>query len=263
MTDLRGRAPARAAMEKFISFRGTKEIVELPLGLVWVRPAAMNWLRGTRGELFMARELAKLGPEWTVLHSVLVGDRGDIDHIAVGPPGVFPINTKRLVDGEVRVNGSEFRNNEWERDYLAKAADENDRFVRLLTRHGVSAPVLPIIAISGAETLKVKGAPHWRDRNIGVVAVKDVVPRLLRRQVRLDESEVARAAEVLSDSTLWSHRTSEVGEDADLLRAFRLIDRGVGRLRNLLILGLALASIGFAWWASSTFIAWALRSAGY
>ncbi|MBG6212216.1 hypothetical protein RCH23_000129 [Cryobacterium sp. CAN_C3] len=39
--------------------------------------------------------LSKLGPEWTVLHAVPVGSgSSDIDHVVIGPAGVFTINTK-------------------------------------------------------------------------------------------------------------------------------------------------------------------------
>ena len=50
--------------------------------------------------------LAQLGPEWTVLHSVPVGrGKSDIDHIAIGPPGVFTINTKFSPGKDVWVAG--------------------------------------------------------------------------------------------------------------------------------------------------------------
>jgi hypothetical protein len=39
--------------------------------------------------------VSKPTPEWTVLHSVPVGTGStDIDHIAIGPAGVFTLNTK-------------------------------------------------------------------------------------------------------------------------------------------------------------------------
>ncbi|MBL0886247.1 nuclease-related domain-containing protein [Myceligenerans indicum] len=51
-----------------------------------------------RGERAVARELrAFLGrhPQWRVLHSIVVSARGtDLDHLVIGPRGVYTINTK-------------------------------------------------------------------------------------------------------------------------------------------------------------------------
>jgi hypothetical protein len=44
------------------------------------------WYLGALGEVQVAERLAKLGPDWTVLHSVPIGERGsDIDHVVLGP----------------------------------------------------------------------------------------------------------------------------------------------------------------------------------
>lgn len=54
-----------------------------------------NLARGIESELATAAELAKLGPQWTVLHSrALPGTNVDVDHIAIGPPGAIVIDSK-------------------------------------------------------------------------------------------------------------------------------------------------------------------------
>jgi hypothetical protein len=61
-----------------------------------------RWLRGTRGERKTERALrplSRLG--WSFFHDLPTG-RGNRDHVAVGPGGVFLIETKRP-DGEVSV----------------------------------------------------------------------------------------------------------------------------------------------------------------
>ena len=51
--------------------------------------------------------LRKLGKGWHVLHSVPVGDRGaDIDHVVIGPAGVFTLNTKNHTGQRVSVTAS-------------------------------------------------------------------------------------------------------------------------------------------------------------
>lgn len=60
-----------------------------------------HWRAGADGERRTAAALGDLGPEWHVVHDVPDG-RGNIDHIAVGPAGVFVIETKNL-NGKLRI----------------------------------------------------------------------------------------------------------------------------------------------------------------
>lgn len=51
--------------------------------------------QGAAAELQTAARLLQLDDEWTVLHSrELVGSRADVDHLALGLPGVFVIDSK-------------------------------------------------------------------------------------------------------------------------------------------------------------------------
>jgi len=53
-----------------------------------------RWRRGAEGEEHVGRILEGLSVEgWHVLHDVSFG-RGNIDHIAIGPGGVFTVETK-------------------------------------------------------------------------------------------------------------------------------------------------------------------------
>jgi hypothetical protein len=62
------------------------------------------WRIGADGEEAVAAQIAKLGPEWRVLHAVRVGERGsDIDHVVIGPAGVFTVNAKHHPNASVWV----------------------------------------------------------------------------------------------------------------------------------------------------------------
>lgn len=53
------------------------------------------WRRGALGERIVGQRLDRLPDDWKTLHSVPVGNQGsDIDHVVIGPGGVFTINTK-------------------------------------------------------------------------------------------------------------------------------------------------------------------------
>lgn len=53
-----------------------------------------GFFKGARGEEIVAGELSRLPAGWTVFHGVVLPDGTDIDHLAVGPQGVFLIETK-------------------------------------------------------------------------------------------------------------------------------------------------------------------------
>jgi hypothetical protein len=56
-----------------------------------------SWRRGAEGEEKVAAELAKLGAGWAVIHDLTIGRRGaNLDHLVIGPAGVFALNTKNL-----------------------------------------------------------------------------------------------------------------------------------------------------------------------
>lgn len=58
-----------------------------------LRISALRWQVGADAERVVAGALGGLGAPWRTWHSVSTG-RGDLDHLVVGPTGVFVIETK-------------------------------------------------------------------------------------------------------------------------------------------------------------------------
>lgn len=72
-----------------------------------LHPDAVTWYRDALGERRVGRILAELGREWRVLHAVPHGDDGaDIDHLVIGPPGVFTVTTSGAVTSEVEARAA-------------------------------------------------------------------------------------------------------------------------------------------------------------
>jgi hypothetical protein len=57
--------------------------------------SAFRWLLGAQGERETGAEIEKLGSEWHCDHD-LEHERGNWDHVLVGPAGVFLLDSKRL-----------------------------------------------------------------------------------------------------------------------------------------------------------------------
>jgi hypothetical protein len=70
------------------------------LGLValwaWPRPDPDRWARGAAGELATAELLRRLpARRWVVLHDLaLPGSHANVDHLVIGPTGVWVVDTK-------------------------------------------------------------------------------------------------------------------------------------------------------------------------
>ena len=70
------------------------------------------WERGAVGEELMAKRLADVPDTFRVMHDRRIrGTKANIDHIAIGPSGVWVIDAKRYKDKrpELRVGGGLFR----------------------------------------------------------------------------------------------------------------------------------------------------------
>jgi len=56
-------------------------------------PRVERWSQGARGEEDVGRALEALGDGWAVFHDIDTG-RGNIDHVVIGPAGLFTVETK-------------------------------------------------------------------------------------------------------------------------------------------------------------------------
>lgn len=168
------------------------------------------WYVGALGELDVARRLESLGPGWTVLHSVPIGTRGsDIDHLVVGPAGVFTINTKFHEGARVWVASRRLLVNGQAKDHLRNARFETTRTQKLLSAaSGTEVPVRGLIAIVGAKEIKIRERPE----DVTVLAETQLTRWVKRQKPRLDQTQLSTLAELVCNAPTW---TSEPSPPAD------------------------------------------------
>lgn len=115
-----------------------------------------SWYAGLEGERRVGRELERLSPlGWRVLHGIEKGNGGDIDHLLIGPGGVFSINTKNhrgssvwIGDSMAKVNGGP------PRPYAAASQAEAEFVRRVLGRYcAFEVPVEPALVFVGITSL--------------------------------------------------------------------------------------------------------------
>lgn len=110
--------------------------------------AADAWERGADGEDATARALAALPPEYVVLHDLRWPgrQRANIDHVVVGPTGVFVVDSKNW-SGTVRVKDGVLRQNGYSREQsVAGAAEAALAVARVVAPLPVSL-VVPVLCL--------------------------------------------------------------------------------------------------------------------
>lgn len=158
--DLTARRPGRTAKD---AARARRRAAGNPL-VAWaadVRTGERDRRTAARAERRVARELARLEPGWWMLHSIPLGDDGaDIDHLVIGPAGVFLLEVRDHSRSEVRAN------------HLAVTVDRRETMLvpelrahaeqvheRLSAACGFVVPLRPVLVVL-ARQLSVKRQPE-------------------------------------------------------------------------------------------------------
>jgi hypothetical protein len=153
-----------------------------------LHPAARRLYRGALGEIEVAGVLSRLGAEWTVLHAVPIGSgRPDVDHVVIGPAGIFTIDTKNHADQKIVLTGSDFTANGEEQNHARDALHRAERASRLVSgAAGRPVPVTPLIVVVNPASIAVgrtrpavtvlssSGLRRWLDSRPRVMSARAV-----------------------------------------------------------------------------------------
>jgi hypothetical protein len=161
---------------------------------------------GAQGEAETARRLRALTDPglfgkrvfgtWRVLHSVPVG--AGIDHVVIGPPGVFVVDSKRH-EALVTASAAAIFVGRRRTRYAEVVRDEADRAARLLSAVVTrSVPVTPLIAVVGAPVI-VRGQPS----GVTVVKADRLADWLSAQPARYPDDVVVKLYAIARRSTTW------------------------------------------------------------
>jgi len=157
-----------------------------------VLPLVERHDRGATGEEQVGSLLDELsGAGWRVIHDASLG-RGNVDHILIGPPGVFTLETKSH-PGPVRVarvHGAT----------LAQAQAQRKAIERV-----TGLEVEPMIVFSHAWVDR----PMVRRKGVRVVPARMLLGYLARRPVRLSREEIARAHGLVARALLEQQESGQ------------------------------------------------------
>ncbi|GAA1762816.1 nuclease-related domain-containing protein [Kocuria aegyptia] len=191
-----------------------------------------SWFRGAVGEIAVGQILGRLGPDWTVLHAVPVGaGTSDIDHVLIGPAGVFTLNTKNHAGKKVWLAEHSILIDGHKQHYLRHARHEASRAAkRLSAAVGEAVPVTPVLVLIGPKQLTIKQRPA----DVRVVTDRELLRWLKRRRPILTPQQAARITAAAVVPGTWHDNPAPPKDPVELQERFAELRASVrsARLRR-------------------------------
>lgn len=205
-------------------------------------------MMGAEAERWSSEQLRSLEKQgWRILDAVpLNAGEGDVDHIALGPPGVFAIETKW--------SGSDWFDSR-QRSFLARAIEaakwRAERFRMKRTAFGLNdQPIHPVLVLWSDQISKLAEEDAIRARD-GVTVVAG--PWLRKWATSLGSMELTEERIAAAGSALERHQASQddrfYGQDKS-----RFVRHGLLKMTDDLMLSVLAALAGLA--ATSLLVIW-------
>lgn len=202
--DLATNHAGAEAREQALALKAQAPVKTFLARALGVHTAERAWRIGADGEEKVAAQLAKAAkkdPRWRFLHAIPVGDRGsDIDHLIIGPGGVFTVNAKHHPGAKIWVGGNTFMVNGTRQPYIRNSRHEAARAAKLLTAAtGFPVDVEGLIVTVNADDVTVKDAPD----GVHVVPRMQVARWLLRHGDTVTDATLDAIFDAAHRSTTW------------------------------------------------------------
>ncbi|NMM23267.1 MAG: NERD domain-containing protein [Phycicoccus sp.] len=204
------RSPRHALEPAVTTTPGFPSLYRVPGALAISKAATLPaeqaepWLMGAAGEQAVAATLDGLPVPWSALHSIPLGDpdspTGDLDHLVVGPGGVYVINAKHHPGQAIFVKGDMVLVARHAQPYIAAARrDAMTVAVRLSAAVGTPVTVTPVIVFVGADEVVIKFPP----RDTMLTTRGQLLDTLTRRRAALDAPTVTAIFDVAQRPGTW------------------------------------------------------------
>jgi hypothetical protein len=202
--DLSTNRAGAAAREQALSAKDAAPVRTFLARALGVHTEERAWRVGADGEEKVAAQLAKVikkDPRWRVIHAIPVGTRGsDLDHLVLGPGGVFTINAKHHPSAKIWVGGNTFLVNGHKQPYIRNSRHEATRASAILSSaYGLPVHVEGVVVPVGADDVVVKSQPD----GVSVVPRMQVAKWLLRHGDVMDTDEIDALHDLARRSTTW------------------------------------------------------------
>jgi hypothetical protein len=188
---------------------------------------AWAWYVGALGEIKVGSVLTQLGPEWMVRHAVPIGaGTTDVDHLVVGPGGVFALNTKHSASSSVWVGDHVLKVNNQNTFYLTRSRGEAASAAeRLSAKVGFDVPVTSILVF--VDPYSIKDVRIEKRSWPVVVASTSVVSAIVQATGTLSTDQLAQVRRAAEDPATW-HVDVEAAHTFRVMQRFNRLVAAVG-----------------------------------
>ena len=191
---------------------------------------AWPWYQGALGEIEVGRMLSDLGPEWFVRHAVPIGaGTKDVDHLVIGPGGVFAINTKHHSGAKVWVVDYVLGINNSKTHHLADGRrDGADVAKRLSAKAGFPVTVRPVVALVDPQSVTDKRSPYKRP--VAVLDARKLVAWLKAQRQQLGDTKLGLLKLAAEEPETW-HIDPQAANTLRVMPRFErlIVDVGTSR----------------------------------
>ena len=230
MNDLRERVPGHSLVDELLR-QWDLGTIHLYGENVVIDEEAEGWYRGVLGERVVAEVLSRLEFSYTVIHSVPVGSgSSDIDHVIVGPSGVFTINTKCSPGKDVWLAGMNMKVGGHSQRYLHHSMFEAKRASELLSKAtGMTVPVTGLLVFVDPRKI-IHKEPAGAGPNIPEIRVLRQTELLngIRTRPIFSQDQVARIADAAIRPGTWHTSVQRSTDPSHITREFAALEEAVG-----------------------------------
>jgi hypothetical protein len=203
-SSLASRVPGEAVIAELLRLQADRQPRSKVASIFGRSPLGADsvpWYADAVGEREVGRILGCLDGSWTVLHSVPFDSASrDIDHVVIGPGGVFAINTKHHADKHLVVDGANFTVSGHRYPYIRKAEYEARQVtIALADALPVGFAVTPVIAVVAPARLTIREMPNA----VRVVGARQLALWVQNQPAVLDASCVEQLATAAARPETW------------------------------------------------------------
>lgn len=215
------------------------------LGLSPLHPDARPSYNDAMGALAAANQLSLLNDEWTVVHSVPLGSgEGELNHIVIGPGGVFVLATRNYRGRRVRAGGNILTVDGHKTDEIRALRYAERRATDVLRQAlGAHVAIAPVIVVTNCSSLTIEA----KVPAVPVLSL-DRIPRWFTARDRvLSDTAVERIVEVAHRDSTWDPSGEPLGDGLRCAQRFDRLRREVeaahARARQLALVGMGASAI--------------------
>lgn len=188
-------------------------------GITPLTAEARGWYRGALGELLVGDVLENLGQRWDVLHDLPL-ERTSLDHLVIGPGGVFTVRTANcngmdvVIDGDELVVVGEIRH-----DILLARMEAVEVSQILSAAAGRSISVQPLLVVVEPRRLIVRSEVA----DVGIISSSDLERALCGLPGIMSGDEVASISDIADLDATWPIASATILDTQKLHRDFSVI----------------------------------------